>query len=223
MVEFYDLHTHTTFSDGVLIPAESVRRAKVNGYSGIAITDHADESNYKFLIENQKRFQETFNKVSDFKVIVGVEFTHVKPSIMSKIIYDAKNFGADIVVVHGETIVEPVEKGTNRAAIDAGVDVLAHPGLIDEEDVKLAVKNGVALELTTRKGHSYTNGFVAAVAIKYGADLVLDNDFHAPGDSLSIDMILKVLKGTGLDEHMSKEVLNNNKNIFIRGLGGKNE
>lgn len=223
MFEFYDLHTHTTFSDGVLIPAESVRRAQVKGYSGIALTDHADESNYKFLIENQKKFQETFNKISDFKVIIGVEFTHVKPSIMGKIIYDARNFGADIIVVHGETIVEPVEKGTNRAAIDAGVDILAHPGLIDEEDVKLAVKNNVALELTTRKGHSYTNGHVYKIASRYDAHLVLNNDFHAPGDGLDINMLEKVLKGIGLDEAGIKDVFDNNKKIFYKRLGGKND
>ena len=223
MFEFYDLHTHTTFSDGVLIPAESVRRGKVNGYSGMALTDHADESNYKFIIENQKRFQESFNKISEFKIIVGVEFTHVKPSILGKLVCDAREFGADIVVVHGETIVEPVEKRTNRAAIDSGADILAHPGLIDEEDVKLAVKNNVALELTTRKGHSYTNGYVYSVASKYGATVVLNNDFHAPGDGLDINMLQKVLRGVGVGEAEMRTVFDNNKNIFYRCLGGESE
>ncbi|MBU2567479.1 MAG: PHP domain-containing protein, partial [Elusimicrobia bacterium] len=39
-----DLHTHTLFSDGELLPSELVYRAKVNGYSAICLADHADIS-----------------------------------------------------------------------------------------------------------------------------------------------------------------------------------
>jgi histidinol phosphatase-like PHP family hydrolase len=67
-------------------------------------------------------------------------------------------------VVHGETIVEPVLPGTNRAAIAAGVDILAHPGLITKEEAMLAAQKGVLLEITTRRGHSFTNGHVASIA-----------------------------------------------------------
>ena len=50
-----DLHTHTFFSDGALVPAEHVRRVEVLGYTAIAITDHADSSNIHFLIPNLLR------------------------------------------------------------------------------------------------------------------------------------------------------------------------
>ena len=33
----------------------------------------------------------------------------------------SRELGAKIVVVHGETVAEPVEPGNNRAAIEAGV------------------------------------------------------------------------------------------------------
>ncbi len=36
------MHTHSTFSDGVLTPAELVRRADLNGVSMLALTDHDD-------------------------------------------------------------------------------------------------------------------------------------------------------------------------------------
>ena len=65
------------------------------------------------------------------------------------------------MVVHGETLVEPVEEGTNHEAIMAGVDILAHPGLISEEDVRLAKERKVLLEISARKGHSLSNGHVA--------------------------------------------------------------
>ncbi len=40
-----DLHTHSFFSDGELIPSELIRRAEAIGYKAIAITDHVDSSN----------------------------------------------------------------------------------------------------------------------------------------------------------------------------------
>ena len=52
------------------------------------------------------------------------------------------------MILHGETICEPVALGTNRAGIEAGVDILAHPGLISEEEVRMAAGNGVHLEVT---------------------------------------------------------------------------
>ncbi|ADR19764.1 histidinol phosphate phosphatase domain-containing protein [Calditerrivibrio nitroreducens] len=216
----FDLHTHTTFSDGVLIPAESCRRAKVAGYQGIAITDHADESNFLFLLEKQLKFKEDFNKSSkDFKVIVGLEFTHVLPDHIGRMTEIARKNGADIILVHGETIVEPVDFGTNRSAIEAKVDILAHPGLIADEDAALAAKYGVHLEITTRKGHSLTNAYVAMMAKKYGCKLVIDNDFHAPGDYVSREMAEKILKGSGLNEEEINEVFLNNRKLFFEKGG----
>ena len=51
-------------------------------------------------------------------------------SLIAPLSCRARALGAQIVLVHGETIVEPVPPGTNHQAIEAGVDILAHPGLI---------------------------------------------------------------------------------------------
>jgi histidinol phosphatase-like PHP family hydrolase len=215
----YDLHTHTVFSDGELIPAESARRAQVTGYHGIAITDHADSSNLLWIVENQLKFKETFNKYNkDFKIIIGVELTHILPNEINILTEKARNNGADIILVHGETIVEPVLKNTNRAAIEAGVDILAHPGLISDEDVKLAAKNNVYMELTTRKGHSYTNAYVYKKSLEYECNCVINNDAHAPEDYLSINTIKKVLQGIGILEEDIERIFTNNKNIFYRKM-----
>ena len=40
-----DLHTHSIFSDGELLPSELARRADVLGHKALAITDHVDASN----------------------------------------------------------------------------------------------------------------------------------------------------------------------------------
>jgi len=193
-----DLHMHTTFSDGELIPAELIRRAKVAGYKAMAITDHADASNIGFIIESVRKLTDSYSHFFDMEVLAGVELTHVPPALMAEFVGLARAAGAQIVVVHGETVVEPVVLGTNLAAIEAGVDVLAHPGLITEVDAKLAAERGVALEITTRRGHSYANGHVATLARRFGARLVIDNDAHAPGDLLSAELRQKVAYGAGL-------------------------
>jgi len=195
-----DLHTHTTFSDGELIPAELIRRAKVAGYRAIAITDHADASNIEFLVKNVRRLTDAYAHYFDVEVLAGVELTHVPPALMAGFADLAREAGAQIIVAHGETVVEPVAQGTNLAAIEARVDVLAHPGLITEIEVRLAAEYGVALEITTRRGHSYANGHVAALARRLGAKLVIDNDAHAPGDLVSRELRSRVGLGAGLSQ-----------------------
>lgn len=220
-MQLYDLHTHTTFSDGVLIPAESVRRAQMDGYSGMALTDHADESNYMMILENQLRFKEQFNKAdNDFKVIVGLEITHVRPEKIGELTQKARKAGADIIVVHGETIVEPVAEGTNLAAVEACVDILAHPGLITDDVVKKGIENGVFFELSTRKGHSITNGHVAKTVLALGGNLVINNDYHAPGDRAKYDHARKILTGAGLSAEQVDKVFENNSTLFNRIYGG---
>jgi histidinol phosphatase-like PHP family hydrolase len=207
---------HTTFSDGELIPAELIRRAKVAGYKAMAITDHADASNIAFILENVRRLTLQYSHFFDMEVLAGVELTHVPPALMADFTLMARQAGAQIVVCHGETVVEPVEQGTNLAAIEAGVDVLAHPGLITEVEVQLAAERGVALEITTRRGHSYCNGHVATLARKFGAKLVIDNDAHAPGDIMGEELRRKVALGAGLTSEEYRQTLANAWDIVQR-------
>ena len=195
-----DLHTHTIFSDGDLIPAEAAQRAAVAGYRAMAFTDHADSSNMALILENIRRVSEEFSVYTDIELFNGVELTHVPPGLIGELTQQARAAGAEIVVVHGETIVEPVALGTNLAAISAGVDILAHPGLIRREDAALAAEKNVALEITTRKGHSLTNGHVVALAREFNTPLVINNDAHTVGDMMSMDMRRKIALGAGMTE-----------------------
>ncbi|MBF0494724.1 MAG: histidinol phosphate phosphatase domain-containing protein, partial [Candidatus Omnitrophica bacterium] len=175
-----DLHTHTLLSDGDLLPSELVRRAAVNGVKVIAITDHADHSNIEFVIDSLTRAAKALNKFWDIRVIPGVELTHIPLETIEELTKLARRKGAKIVVMHGESPVEPVIPGTNRRAIEAGVDILAHPGYIKEEDVALAKVRGVHLEITTRRGHNLGNKHVFTLASTMGAKMVLDTDSHTP-------------------------------------------
>lgn len=204
-----DLHTHTLFSDGELIPAELTRRAAVLGYRAIAMTDHGDMSNLDLIIPRLLRVADDLSTQWGLKVLPGIELTHVPPARFAEAAAEARRLGAVIVNAHGETIVEPVAAGTNRAALEAGVDILSHPGLISDEDAALAAKKGICLEITTRKGHSLTNGHVVQMARKHGAMLVVNNDAHAPGDLLKPELMHQIALGAGMTEDEFKQAIRN--------------
>ena len=193
-----DLHTHTIFSDGELIPAEHLRRVENLGYEAVAITDHADSSNLDFIIPRIVKVAKDLNRFSKTKLLPGIELTHIPPQMYNELVTEARKLGAKIVVGHGETVMEPVYAGTNLAAIQAGVDILAHPGFITRDEALLAAEKGVFLELTGRKGHSLTNGHVAQIATDTGALLVVNADAHGPGDFMTAKMAKTVALGAGL-------------------------
>ena len=193
-----DLHTHSLLSDGSLLPSELVARAVQKGYQAIAITDHVDISNFEWVVKNLVQVCRELNRSQKVLVIPGAEVTYVAPDLLAGFVKEVRAMGAKIIVVHGETIVEPVPAGTNRQAIEAGVDILAHPGLISLEEAQLASRNNVHLEISTRKGHCYTNGHVLSMARQAGAKLVLNTDAHQPDDLLTFEEAGAIARGAGL-------------------------
>ena len=211
-----DLHTHSLFSDGDLLPAELVRRAEVTGYRAVAITDHADSSNLDWILPRLIQVSQDLNAHGKVRVIPGIELTHLPPTLIAPLTARARSLGAQLVLVHGETIVEPVAAGTNHQAIEAGVDILAHPGLISEEDVLLAREKGVFLEITSRQGHSLTNGHVARLAQRAGAPMVLNTDTHIPDDLITREKALKVVLGASLGLNDFERMRENSWRILSR-------
>jgi histidinol phosphatase-like PHP family hydrolase len=210
-----DLHSHTFASDGELVPAEQARRAEVQGVEVLGVTDHADASNVEDCIERIERAKET----ASIRLLSGVEVTHVPPERIASVVERARDAGADIVVAHGETPVEPVVEGTNRAAIEAGVDVLGHPGRIKPEDAELAAELGVRLEITARGGHSLANGHVARVAKEADTKLVVDTDAHHPRDFITRDRAVEIARLAGLSEESAVEVVDENPRELLDEKG----
>jgi putative hydrolase len=193
-----DLHTHTFASDGALGPAELARRAEAAGLATLAVTDHADASNLDRLVRETAAFVRETQPHCRIRLVAGVELTHVPPGQIAELVRRARRLGAALVVMHGETISEPVAPGTNRAAIEAGVDILAHPGLLTAEEARLAAAKGVHLEVSTRPSHGMANGHVAAAAREAGAALVIDSDAHDPSDIMEAGWRRRVALGAGL-------------------------
>ncbi len=215
-----DLHTHTIMSDGELLPSELVRRAKVKGYTAIGISDHVDSTNMEGVIAAMRKLAEKASAYEGITVIAGVELTHVPPVLIGELIAAARKLGALYVVVHGETIVEPVQRGTNRAAIEGGADILAHPGLITEEEVRLAKEKGVFLEITTRRGHSLTTAHVARLAETPPPPLSLNTQTHDPGDPAAREEAKRIVLGAGLTALAFDGMRENSRKLVKRIMKG---
>ena len=218
----YDFHTHTFLSDGELSPVELIRRAAVRGYRAIGIADHAGPGNVEAVVRQLAADCRLCERYWDIVALPGVELTHLPPAAIGEVARMARAAGARLVVVHGETPAEPVEPGTNLAAVSCpDVDVLGHPGMLTPEEAAIAARNGVFVELTARRGHSLTNGHVASVGRAAGVRFVVDSDGHAPGDLLTPDLALKVARGAGLSAEEARAVLRENPEALLLRLAGR--
>jgi len=213
-----DLHTHSLLSDGELLPSELIRRAEKIGYKAIAVTDHVDFSNIDFVLPRIIKACTAFNKPGCIQVLPGVELTHISPLDIAPLAIEARKMGAIIIVVHGETITEPVAPGTNSYALQSPIDILAHPGLITEDQVCQAAQAGIYLEISARRGHSLCNGHVASLSNKFGASLVLNTDAHCPDDLISYEQALKIALGSGLDQKDCEMIFENSRKLIMAAL-----
>ncbi|MBI4334954.1 MAG: histidinol phosphate phosphatase domain-containing protein [Chloroflexi bacterium] len=215
----YDFHTHSFLSDGELSPIELIRRAMVRGYRAIAVTDHASPANLEQVVRGVTADCELARKNWGFLAIPGVELTHVPAPTIGELARTAKQLGAWLVVVHGETIVEPVEKGTNSAALRSEhVDILAHPGLLLAEDISMAVANGHFIEISARKGHSLTNGHIVSSTRRRGIKLLLNSDAHNSDDLLTGPLATAIARGAGLGKTSINQVLEVNPRLLLQKL-----
>jgi putative hydrolase len=217
----YDFHTHTFNSDGQLSPVELIRYAQVRGYQAIGIADHVGMGNLEQTLRVNIRDCALCQSHWDIQAIPGAELTHIPAHAINDAARAAKELGARFVVVHGETIAEPVEPGTNYAAVTSPyVDILAHPGLLTLEEAELAVHNGKFIEISARKAHSLTNGHVVKIGRQAGASFLVDSDAHEGGDLLTESFARKVALGAGLDEAELEGILVGNPRALIARLAG---
>ena len=196
----YNLHCHSLLSDGTLLPSEVAVRYASAGYNVIAITDHADYSNIGVVVSAITEFTRHWPKDAKIRVLPGIELTHIPPKQFKPLCRYARRQGIKIIVAHGQTPVEPVAEGTNLAALEADIDILAHPGFIRDEEIKIAKEKGIFLEITSRKGHRKTNSFVVRKALESEASLIINTDSHSPEDIVTIQQLKGIAIASGLNQ-----------------------
>lgn len=214
-----DLHMHSLFSDGELLPSELARRAANLNHEVIAITDHVDYSNVEQIPQIQKAIDD-INANWNIKVVLGAEVTHVPTESIDGVAKKAKDLGAQIVVVHGETLNEPVIEGTNYAAVNSEyVDILGHPGLITYEKAQIAKENGIYLEISARSGHCLGNGHVANIASEVGNKLLVNTDTHSPDNLITFEKSYEIALGAGLSKKEAMAAIVDNPRELLKSKG----
>jgi putative hydrolase len=214
-----DLHTHTLYSDGELLPTELWRRAQVLGYRFLGVTDHVDASNFEMVFNLLEKAGQSLKGGAPPYFIPGLEFTHLPPALIGPLAAAARALGVPLIIIHGESLAEPVAPGTNRAALEADINILAHPGLITKEEAALAKERGIFLEISARKGHCLANGHVAQMARETGASLILDTDSHSPGDLITRQQGERILRGAGLSAAETQTIFTNAEALARRLAG----
>ena len=93
-----------------------MRRAFVRRYKLIAVTDHVGVGNIELVTRTLVKDCEMATKRWAILSLLGVEITHVPKDDIDQVAQAARLLGATLVVVHGETVVEPIAPGTNGTA-----------------------------------------------------------------------------------------------------------
>lgn len=207
-----DFHVHSIFSDGALLPCALAYEAAHRKHLAIAITDHVDASNLEEVVFALTKFVKETGKLLPVKVLPGVELSYLPPKLIEKYAIQARDLGAKVVIVHGESPAEPVPQGTNHEAVKLKglIDILAHPGWISEEDTLLAKVNDVYLELSAKPGHRQGNGHVAKMAKEFKTKLLVNTDTHSEKDFISQNQALQVALDAGLSHEEAVKTVRDN-------------
>lgn len=192
MIDFH-VHVSETF-----LPAEAMRYGRAAGYRALGLLARVDGTTLPLLLPWLLQTSRQYALYTGLEVFAGVELVHIPPPILPESIAEARSLGAALVVVHGETPADNVERGTNLAAIEAGADILAHPGLLTDADAERAAEIGTLLELTTAPVHCLANAHVAAQAMKFGCGLLLNGNVHRKEDFASRELRQAALRGANL-------------------------
>jgi histidinol phosphatase-like PHP family hydrolase len=203
----YDFHCHTFLTDGRASATDMWYEADRLGHKALAVTDHVALDDPQPLLDRLRREAKAWEG-EDLTTLVGVEVTMVPPRRIPEVVRAARRAGAEVVIVHGETMANVVPIGTNRASVELNdVDILAHPGFITVEEAELAKAHDVILEISARNLHMTTNGHVARTALEVGNDLVVDSDAHAIEQLVPSHLARQVARGAGVPESSVGRVL----------------
>lgn len=182
-----DLHVHIS-PDGRtpgMLPAEALRLAALRGLRGVGLLVRSDGTLSLSLRHLRERVRH-LGLYINVEAWVGVELIHVPPALLPEAVADARKAGAELVLVHGESLADAVAEGTNLAAVEAGADILAHPGLIDAQTAAWAAERGVALEISACPHHCLTNAHVAGMAQRHGCLLAPGGNAHTQEEFLRL-------------------------------------
>jgi ribonuclease P/MRP protein subunit RPP1 len=176
-MKFYDMHVHSTFSEGESSVEQFAMQAKALGYTTICFSEFYEG---RAQLEKIKAGIAKAEKKSDVEILLGLEAGSTKE--LRRLIDMRPMF--DVLLVHGGDL------RLNRAAVETKeVDILTHPERkrydsgLNHVMAKLARKNKVAIEVNfneilnnTKKTRSRAMGYMrdnVQLAKKYKMPIVV--------------------------------------------------
>lgn len=214
-----DLCLHSSLSDGRSTPAAMLARAHALGLRAVALAEHADRATLGSILAALQDLAAAYSAILDLVVVPAVELTGVPPACLAEEVVRARELGARLVLVHGEGLGGVAAPGTNLAAVEAGADILAHPGLIGDAETSRAAETGVALMLSARAGQCLANGHVWRQAQRFGAPVVVASAAHGEGELLGPGGLRAVALGAGMDEDDWRASQTHAWRLACRGVG----
>lgn len=203
--------------------------ARNAGFIAVGLVVRADQATLPVLLPGLADMVKNASLYAGIEAFAGVELIHVPPALLPDAVAKARELGAALVLGHGEGIpcsaTDTAERGGNLAAIEAGVDILAHPGLITAEDAARAAERGVLLELSLAPRHSLANGHVALMAARHGCGVIIGGNFGKAADFVSPQATRALYRaaaaGAGISPHTTEAAARTLAQNLLRACQGQ--
>jgi histidinol phosphatase-like PHP family hydrolase len=216
----YDLHVHSDISDGRLTALEMAIQAQARHYSVLGFAEHVGIGNIPRVVEALTAACATIRQRYGLAAVPGVEITRMPRLAIADVARRCKQAGAVLVTVHGESPGDQPQPGVNLAAIEApDVDILAHPGLLSDEEGRRAAATSTYLELSGGAWHAVANPWVARIALNCGAALLLGSDAHDAETLMTVERADAAVRALGLGAQMVQEITQDNPRKLLSQLG----
>jgi histidinol phosphatase-like PHP family hydrolase len=164
----YDLHNHTTFSDGKLTPEDLIKK-KINlGLNLIAITDHYEDiKDINRYFTEIKALSEKYK--NEIVVIAGIEKEFMG--------YHIVVFGTEYIIEKHKSFHDYMEKFPASNSLKHCL-ILAHPETIINEVFEIILKQMSAIEITIGGFLLNDNSFLNSYIEMYNLKKFAVSDMH---------------------------------------------
>lgn len=222
-----DLHSHSTWSDGIHSIEQMAHSAKKLGYEYLAITDHSiseKQANGMADFEALTQIKEIheFNKSSDIKLLSGIEVDILKDGSLDYSDEVLESFDIVVAAIH-QTFNQDsnaIMKRLEKALSNPYVNILAHPTgrllgrpgiLFSDRDsyiksmdklISLCRENNVALEVNCFPERLDLNTDGIRLAAEKGVKISLGTDSHSCAHLSNIKYGLALVEKADIDQSM---------------------
>ncbi|MBL3581699.1 histidinol phosphate phosphatase domain-containing protein [Oleidesulfovibrio alaskensis] len=193
-----ELRVCSSLSRGSMSPAQAARMGRLAGLRAMVLTEQVDSVTMTATLAQLVPAVRRLSLFGGIEVIAGCEIAHMPPALIPDAVQEARSLGARFVSVLGQYLGSYAEEGTNLAAIDAGCDLLAAPGLISEEEAAFAAERGTMLDITACGMQALANGHIAVAARAAGAPVAVTGGVCEPSQFINADLRRAVALGAGM-------------------------